>query len=180
MYRETDCMGNERKIRKIILSDEDMYFRRSFREVFFPDFQKRLAKAGMDLKLVMYIRRQDEYMLSLWRHKIKRYYVEKSVERFLELTTKKYQANYFQFLELFAEEIGRENILVRVYDRAAFKKFTNRMAGDFLDTIGADPEISLEEPEALGIANESIVGVCLEAKRRMNATGFVEKRQFFQ
>ncbi len=93
---------------------------------FFYDFFK-----GHSVKIIVYLRRQDTYLESFYAQKAKygmlneRMFSEKKLQRSLY---------YKKFLDSWAQFFGKENIIVRVYEKA--KLYRNDAVNDFFHIIG--------------------------------------------
>lgn len=85
------------------------------------DIKKALSKH--EVKIIVYLRPQEELLQSLYNWRIKGGYETRCFSQYLEEYPKK-RAVYFQYDKLlapFAEIFGTENIIVRIYDRKKFE-----------------------------------------------------------
>lgn len=96
-----------------------------------------------EIKIIMYIRRQDKQLLSHYQQGFK--YQHSSARQFFGSNITplpKYEAyfdsylNYFEKAEAWAENIGESNIAVRLFESSQF--FQGDIVSDFFNCIGAD------------------------------------------
>ncbi len=103
---------------------------------------------GYHVKIVVYIRRQDDFYLSTRQESLKigRPFRD-SVHR-----AKKYQyANYYERLNNWAQVFGNENLIVRIFEKEQMYK--NNLYADFLKILGIEFDNTFIIPQRL---NESI------------------------
>ena len=83
---------------------------------------------GLDVKIICYLRRQDTVTQSMYNQKVKRgdYYLDIS-------TFQTEWLDYYKVLENWASVFGKNNVIVRVYEK---KQFVNHsLIEDFLDIL---------------------------------------------
>lgn len=81
------------------------------------------------IRVVAYIRRQDRLFLSLWGQRLKSYAPEPDFfERQLA------RRRYMPMLDTWCHAVGRENFVVRVFDKASFAQ--GNLQADFRDAAG--------------------------------------------
>lgn len=155
----------------VILSDESIWFSSSY---IHKDFFQRLwdyAQAhGWQLKVIVYLRRQDQYLTSRWNQSVKRKtaipaalipfddYLERAQDR------EKRTLCYGKKLDQIAAVIGKENLTVRRFDRLSW--VDGSILHDFAHQIGLTltPEFTeSEEPVNLGMGKNET-----ELKRILN------------
>lgn len=121
----------------IILSDEGIWncgFREE--ESVWDRLVREMAEHSFVTKVVVYLRRQDEFLYSWWNQRIKEgKYAQctmtwEDMRRELPVV----RLNYYDVLESIAGYVGKENIIVRRFDRNAFSGGT--IFADFLDAVG--------------------------------------------
>lgn len=118
-----------------------------------------IATQCSDIKVVVYIRRQDQHSVSQHSQHIKAGRIGKKILR----DTRVYQ--YDALLDLWAEVFGAENIIPRVFERGHF--VNGDVIDDFLHVCGMDPEAGFEKP---GMLNESLSPVGEAFLMRLNAS----------
>lgn len=155
----------------VILSDESIWFYSSY---IHKDFFQRLwdyAQArGWQLKVIVYLRRQDQYLTSRWNQSVKRKtampaallpfddYLARAQVR------EKRTLRYGKKLDQIAAVIGKENLTVRRFDRLSW--VDGSIVHDFAHQIGLTltPEFTeAEEPVNLGMGKNET-----ELKRILN------------
>lgn len=134
-------------------------------------------KAGFQVKIIVYLRRQDEYLSSCWNQMVKMGTVEgvRKWDEYLNKIPKGRQLDYDKKLDGIAAVLGKENIIVRCYD---WKKFYGgSIYADFLHIIG----LSLTDEYVIEreIVNTKLAGNMHEIKRIINTMPMVDKDSNF-
>ena len=116
-----------------------------------------------NIKIVCYLRRQDLYIESYWNQCIKKKMETRDIDQMLlEDTTIRYKEK----LDEIAEIVGREKIIVRVYEREQFEGSREDITSDFCKVLGIkDTWDGIVLP---GIVNERIDAELIEMKRLFN------------
>lgn len=151
------------KYSKIILTDEELWNMGGNRESFWVNLKERLDKVGINLKVLVYLRRQDTYIASHWAQKVKG--VKGKIydfHTFLDTSTNNY--DYYSYLNRVANIIGKENIIVRPYEFEQFKD--NSIIADFMNAVQIEYDDTFVYDSI--IRNVSIGGNVLEVKRYLN------------
>ncbi len=150
----------------IILSDENIWNAYWQRENFWSVLKNALDERKIELKVIVYLRRQDLAIESYWIQRVKyklhmsfKYYVDSGKCNFFKL-------DYYKQLEDISKIIGKENIIVRVYEKQQFEGNGNTLISDFLNTLGL--ELDERYVSADIVANTSLHGSFLETKRLLN------------
>ncbi len=151
----------------IILSDEGVWnhgFKCS--GMCWDQIQKELAKNLFTVKIVVYLRRQDEFVYSWWNQIVKAGLRKTSVITWEEMIKRLpvVQLDYYKTLEKIAGIVGKENIIVRRYDRSRFSE--GLIQKDFIQTIGL--KFSEEYQIREEVSNVSLTKNCSEIKRILN------------
>lgn len=126
------------------------------------EFQRRCYCAH--LKVIVYLRRQDLYLESLWNQGIKEYLLYDRLCEFIDKN--KLYIDYLQKLNDIATVVGKENVIVRVYENGQLKgRGVKDTISDFLNALDIkDTDFILSNRE-----NERLDEDCLEYKRLFNA-----------
>ncbi len=82
------------------------------------------------VKIVVYLRRQDNYLISQYRQFIGANKYSDSFQQFI--SEQKWLIDYYKILQPWQQVFGTQNIIVRVFEPERFK---NDLLDDFLDTI---------------------------------------------
>lgn len=154
----------------IILSDESLWldeFRCKGR--LWSRIKKEIEKDIFTVKIIVYLRRQDEFVYSRWNQQIKAavglisnnyvYKWEEMLEKFSYL-----KIDYYGMLENIANYVGKKNIIVRPFDRKKF--YRGSIYADFLKVIGL--EYSDQYMIAQETPNVSLTKNNVEIKRILN------------
>jgi len=150
---------------KVILSDEHIWNACELKKEGLLQVKRRMDEQNIAVKIIVYFRRQDEWMQSAWGQKVKGGLC-KSFSEFMSGTIcKDYNLNYGKRLQDFIDVFGRENVIVRPYERCQFADKKSVVA-DFLSQLNLPLEQMPEE--VARVINPSLEGVYIEAKRYLN------------
>ncbi len=175
-----DCIDTIREsfqtCSNVILSDEKIWrLSHKWHKKFFEVMQKE----DYCIKLIIYLRRQDEYVASSWNQFVKkRYFVQKSQaninesfedndgtwETFLKTKEKNPLLDYYKLLKKLETVYGKKNLLVRRYDRQRFPKHS--ICADFMQVLGL--ELTEEYCDAQANQNPSLSPNAAEIQRILN------------
>ena len=125
-------------------------------------FFEAVKKEYGNIYVVIYLRRQDQYIESFWNEQVKVRNMRKSA--FHEFV-KKHKLTYKKQLDEICSIIGKENLAVRIYERGQLYG-EHRIISDFLYTIGLD--IDYSKCNLPSNVNISLAGNMIEIKRRFN------------
>lgn len=128
--------------------------------------REEMLQHGFQTKIIVYLRRQDDYLTSWWGQRVKegRYFQRTFTwEEMLEKMPV-VQLDYYQVLENISLHIGRENILVRRFGKEYF--LNHSLYEDFLQAINLhyDDSYHIEEDKM----NQGITANNIEIKRIIN------------
>lgn len=122
----------------IILTEEAIWKDCNSIKDFWKDLMERFRAIGCDVKIVVYLRRQDQIVESLWNQWVKSFF--RSTITFREWLDKRkysyYPMDYYGHLMKIAKHVGKENILIRVYEKSRFEGDEQSIFSDFFQTIG--------------------------------------------
>lgn len=154
----------------VLLSDEGIW-RESYyqnKKGLWQELKDAGDKHGFTVKIVVYLRRQDEFLQSLWNQHVKASRTTTSAQTwddFVHAIPKSLQLDYYKKLESLTKVLGQENIIVRRFERGAF--IGGSIYADFLNAIGLaltqEYHISKEE------RNTSLSGNMPEIMRVLNS-----------
>lgn len=122
----------------IILSEETLW--RAFRthRYLFPYLKKHAKNHHYQLKIIVYLRRQDEYQLSLWKQNVKHPKTAQTLpfdQRLKQiLENEPLTLQYATTLDDISQYFGKENLIVRRFDRSDWKN--GSIIDNFMDCIG--------------------------------------------
>ena len=150
----------------IVMSDENIWNGYVKRKDFWATLKKELTDRGIDLKVIVYLRRQDLVLESYWSQQVRetmqisfQEYVNSNEYSFFKL-------NYYKRLQSIAKIVGKENIIVRAYEKQQFEGNGKTLISDFLKVLGL--ELDERYVSADIIVNTSLHGKYLEIKRILN------------
>lgn len=124
------------------------------------------------MKILVYVRRQDELLESWWNQTVKHGISESNVmpwEEYLTVYPRYINLNYYAVLKAAARKLGKENIIVRRFHRDFFEGGT--LQSDFLHAIGLDLTEDFQVPQSLNFKMSE--NFC-EIKRIINGMPEVE------
>lgn len=126
------------KYNNILLSDESIWHSAHFfKKDLWETLKKESLKSAFKIKIIVYLRRQDTSLNSMWNQKIKKSkqrFRSMSWEEFINTTPPAIYLDYEEGLNEIASELGPENIIVRRYGKKYFKN--GSIYDDFLSTLG--------------------------------------------
>lgn len=148
----------------VIISSENLWtYRYDFLERFAQEFPGRV-------EVVVYLRRQDSYVESMWNEVIKLGVVSDIVEDYLFFMLSEENDNhglrYKSRLQKIAKIIGKDNVHVRLFEERALKS-SGGIGFDFLRTVGIEPEKHEWTKPKIKV-NERISGPAVNMKRIFN------------
>lgn len=160
--------GHFRRYPNVILSDEMLWNESSFGcKGLWRNLKREADALGFDVRIIVYFRRQDQFIRSLWAQRVKAFTTEHGKMRWEEALAQAdswIELDYYRHLEEIAAVFGRDAIDVRLYDRRRFPE--GNIISDFLSAIGLTMDGSFSLPGE--DANPSIGGNALEIKRIVN------------
>ena len=122
------------------------------------------AEHNAVLKVIVYLRAQDAWIASLYHQNIRAGRVTTRWNDYINNVPDTTQLNYDKACRELAELVGRENLIVRVYDRAQFPD--GRVESDFMKALGI--EITDEFVTPKEETNASLTNNYAEMTRIMN------------
>lgn len=161
LQREID--QHQQRVDKIILSSELFFGQTQRLEDMLADIRNRLS--GHELKVVVYLRRQDELYSSFFNQDVKgaRQWAHNAYQFYQ--THQIFQHDYDELLDIWSRAIGRENMLIRPYEAEQW------VAGDIIADFAAATGIA-PLAAARASANESLGPTQLYIKLCLNRVGF--------
>ena len=150
----------------IVLSDENIWYGCK-RKGFWTEVLNEFHNIGCEVKVIVYLRRQDQVIESLWKQRLKGMACDTfSFREFCERGSGWFPLDYFQHCTNIAEAVGRENLTVRIYERGQFEGAEQSLLSDYLQTINV--ELTKDFDRGKTGANYSLNGNFIEMKRIMN------------
>lgn len=134
-----------------------------------------------NVKVIVYLRRQDAYLVSRWNQLVKRKNLNQTFNEHINYIKKERPLliQYAEGLDVISDIIGHENIIVRRFVPETW--IGNSIYTDFMDAIGMDKNAVLTLPERE--SNPSLKLNAAEIKRELNTISFLsdkDKKYFGQ
>ena len=163
----------------VVLSDESLFDRSVHEpEMHWDELLEHVQEWGCEVKAIVYLRRQDQFALSRYNQKVKmgdsrggKLEWSRWVESLPGL-----ELDYFAVLERISGYIGKQNVIVRVYDRAQLERDGGNLYADFLGCLGLRMEQGFEVPEADQNACSLTLNM-LAIKRAVNSSPYFMRGQ---
>lgn len=124
-----------------------------------------IKKEYDNVKVIVYLRRQDLYLESAYNQRIKKENLCQSIDEYSYI--KKFELNYLEKLDKISNIVGRENLIVRVYEKEQFEGEKHDVISDFLKTLNINMDSKFIK--AAANRNASLYGNFIEIKRIMNS-----------
>lgn len=164
----------------VILSDEGLWVASyEKRKTLWQDLKEYSGRHQFNVKIIVYLRRQDTFMDSRWRQRVKgsghrRSRIDISWEDYINNLPEAVQLDYFTALERISAVFGKENVIVRRFDRKYFPD--GMVQADFLKAVGLEmtDEYMITQPSA----NESLCGNICEIKRLVNSLSDLTESEY--
>ncbi|MCR5101164.1 MAG: hypothetical protein K6B41_07390 [Butyrivibrio sp.] len=133
---------------------------------FMPSVKSFADSVGAQVKVIIYVRRQDDYLESWYKQKIRDGLSQSTWEEVAGNIPNAIALDYYKIIRLIANTIGSENIIVRRYDRNSFAGKDGTIFSDFMEVLGLDYTDEYKLPE--GKTNTSLNNNYIEIKRLLN------------
>lgn len=161
----------------IILSEELIWNHAQKVEDFWPNVLENVTKIGCQLKVIVYLRRQDELIQSLWNHAVKMdWRLPLCFEDYISQERYTYfPLDYYSQLCEIGTIVGKENLIVRVYEKDQFEGAGHTIMSDLLHVLGLEMTEKFTIEDAPRLSNPGLKGNFIEMKRILN--GIPEYRE---
>ncbi len=157
----------------IILSDEHIYrSTHKVRKTLWKELKADGERHGFQVKIIVYLRRQDFYVESFWKQNVKRRRIVTTWDEYVSRLPKSFQLDYYEKLESIAAVLGKENVIVRRFQRGSF--FAGSIYADFLHAVGL--EITGEYMISEETENPGLKGNAHEILRIINGLPSLEEK----
>lgn len=132
-------------------------------------FLQYWIEKGFNVRVIVYLRRQADYIESIYREIVRLILGKISINDMIDINCKEYESvhnnlHYDRILNRFSKVIGRKNIIVRPYEKKQL--FGQDIILDFLNVLGVDTGGGFVFPDKR--YNPPMSNSCFELKRRMN------------
>lgn len=153
------------KYDNMIMSEESIWGLNKKNNRFWKKLKKEVDNRGIDCKVIAYLRRQDLFEQSHWAQKVQEYETC-TFNEYINGVSKD-RLDYYTRLNDIAKFMGKENIIVRVYEKQQWGGTQNNLISDFFETIGLELTEDFVPPEK-SVVNISLSGKYLAFKHYMN------------
>ncbi|MCM1282893.1 MAG: aliphatic sulfonate ABC transporter substrate-binding protein [Muribaculaceae bacterium] len=156
------------KFGNVILSDEALWHASTYqKKTLFQELAADAQSHRYQIKVIVYLRRQDQFLVSRWSQAVKATQAEcLPFPEYMEASLQKEKRiyDYAWKLKKLAKELGEENLIVRRFDPSGWKD--GSILYDFLDCLGLSSASGLVFPEKF--SNAGLRGNTCEIKRVIN------------
>lgn len=131
-----------REYDNVILSEENLWRESGYsHKAVFPYLKQEAERRGYRIKIIVYLRRQDQFLVSNWNQRVKqggRSLWARSLDSYRKSIQKNFRLvlNYASKLDQLAEMFGKENLVVRRFD--ADRWVNHSIIHDFMDCLGLE------------------------------------------
>lgn len=153
------------KYDNMIMSEESIWGLKDKNDRFWKKLKKEVDSRGIDCKVVAYLRRQDLFEQSHWAQKVQEYETCTFNEYINGVSRDR--LDYYTRLNDIAKFMGKDNIIVRVYEKQQWGGTQNNLISDFFNTVGLELTDDFVTPEK-SVVNISLSGKYLAFKHYMN------------
>lgn len=163
----------------VILTDESIWYALSYlKKSLLLELKKEADEHKYQIKVIVYLRRQDELLLSRWNQEVKQNFTSAAVmtcEEYVAVSEKKENKIFYyaKKLDEIAAVIGKNNLIVRRFSPKSWKD--GSIIHDFMHEIGLDVTEEfqeLEESENLRLDKNTT-----EIKRIFNKSEFLTEKE---
>lgn len=153
----------------ILLSDESIWWATSTRRKgLWKDLKKHSEQHNYQIKVIVYLRRQDQFMMSRYNQKLKTDFIASTQsfdEYFADMNGRfKCVMDYRERIDNIAKSISKKNVIVKRFDRNYF--YNGDLNQDFLHILGVKVDDSFQQLNET--ANTGISVQSGEIKRVLN------------
>lgn len=156
-----------KKFDTIILSDEGIWRNGFFQKDFWENLKEHMDAIGLEVRIIVYLRRQDLWLESYWAQSVKEGGTRLNFHDHIKyMEDLGYPLDYYAYMSRLASLFGKENLYIRVMEREQFHGEEHSLLSDFLDILG----LSLSDGFTVQreVANTRLEGSYLEMRRVLN------------
>lgn len=163
-FRELKKIANQYD--NIILSDEQIWYRCNYTENFWQELVNNFKAINCKVKIIVYLRRQDQIVQSLWNQLVKMFMKKtRPFKESIEAGDFNYfPLDYYKHLKGIEKYVGKENLIVRPYERGQFEN--GSLYNDYFGLMGV--ELTDEFTYGKIASNVGLDGNFIEIKRIIN------------
>lgn len=133
----------------VILTDESIWYALSYsKKSLLRELKKEADKQQYQIKVIVYLRRQDALLISRWNQEVKQNFTSAAVmtcEEYVAVSEKKENKIFYyaKKLDEIADVIGKDHLIVRRFSPESWKD--RSIIHDFMHEIGLDVTDEFEE-----------------------------------
>lgn len=166
----------------VLLSDEgaySMFFRRKLYKTNGKMLVQWAKDHNIQLKIIIYLRSQVDYAMS-WYNQLVKHSVSDALsaltwEEYLKKYKKYVALDYYSYLNILSDVFGKENIIVKRFDRAFFKN--GSLVDDFMDIFGIEVDDNFPQESSGSERNFGITENACAIKRVINTIDGIEHEE---
>lgn len=125
-----------KRFERIFLTDESIWRHWANSPNLWEKLRDDLAKRELGLRVIVYLRRQDNFILSIYRQKVKASFTSKEFHDYMPTLKAKYPVDFLSYMDLLSDCVGKEKLIIRVYEKEQFRGEEQNLFSDFLDIFG--------------------------------------------
>ena len=155
-----------KKSPNVILSDESLWNSSKFNYSgdLWPELLKKKEEMNFDLKVIVYLRRQDLFIQSFWAQQVKGVCTLPFADYINSGSFKGIRLDYYKRLQEIASYVGKENIIVKACEEQQCAG--GSLVADFLNVVGL--KLTDEYEVSDNKINLTLEGAYLQTKLIMN------------
>ena len=162
---------------QILLSEETLWNDREMQTKKYEKIRNACEKIGAKLQIIVYLRRQDLVLPSYWGQLVKSRLAMSFSEFLASGKYQQYRLDYAKHLQMLEDVVGRENIIVRPYEKQQYQGAQKSIFSDFLAIFGL--ELSEEFSIKIEARNQRLDKRSLDLKAVFNQNAaYHEKKSF--
>lgn len=170
-----ECM---KEFDNVILSEENLWRVSGYsHKDLFPYLEQESRQQGYQIKIIVYLRRQDQFLVSNWNQCVKQGKTSctQPLESYIKTIQKNYKLvlDYASKLDRMAELFGKENLIVRRFEPGSWVHHS--IIHDFMDCIGLELTEEFTLPSRM--VNPGLSGNNAEIKRIINRESSFSKEE---
>ena len=165
-----------RQYDKILLTDEGLWWGSHTRKNFWEQLKEDMNRRGLDVRIIVYLRRQDSWIESHWAQNIRDGRTCLPMHDYIGyMKDRGYPLDYYAYISKFAEIFGKDHLHIKILERGQFKGAEHTLQSDFLDIFGLSLSDGFRVKQ--DVYNAKFEGNYLEIKRLMNLVPELRSRK---
>lgn len=172
---------------KVLLSDEGAYsmlFRRKLYKTNGKELVQWAENQNIQIKIIIYLRSQADYVMS-WYNQLVKHSASENLcsltwEEYIKSYKKYVALDYYSYLDILSDLFGKENIIVKRFDRTFFKN--GSLIDDFMNIFGIEVDDTFPKESSKSEQNHGITENACAIKRVINTIDGIqhEEKQYFE